>query len=222
MTIRERLLSQTLVYKAFKNLLLPPASLRRITEEMFAADDGASVLDLGCGYGDYAPWFAGRCRYLGIDHNPGYLETARRRNAHLGHGQLAPEFICADVSDPVVAERGPYDLIFLGGVLHHLDDDQVRTLASQVAPLLTEKGRFVALEPVFDPDQRLTARLLIASDRGRYVRDAAGYAALLGTALPHVSSEVYGDLLRVPYSHLLIEARPQTEARPGVPAGDRL
>lgn len=215
MTIRERLLSQTLVYKLFKNLLLPPSSLRRIMDDMFSADDGASVLDLGCGYGDYAPWFAGRCRYLGIDHNPGYLETARHRNAHLGHGDLAPEFICADVSDPVVAERGPYDLVFLGGVLHHLDDDQVRTLAAQVAPLLTEKGRFAALEPVFDPDQRLTARLLIASDRGRHVRNAAGYAALLADALPHVHSEVHSDLLRVPYSHLLIEARP------GVPAGDR-
>ncbi len=212
MTIRERLLSQTPVYKLFKNLLLPPASLRRITTEMFAADDGASVLDLGCGYGDYAPWFAGRCRYLGIDHNPGYLDTARRRNAHLGHGELAPEFICADVSDPVVAQRGPYDLVFLGGVLHHLDDDQVRTLASQVAPLLTGRGRFVALEPVFDPDQRLTARLLIASDRGRHVRDGAGYAALVAGALPQVRCEVHRDLLRVPYSHLLMEARPAVAA----------
>jgi SAM-dependent methyltransferase len=202
-TIRERLLSQTIVYKTFKKLVLPDHAYQRIVDSMFDADDGARVLDLGCGYGDFTRFFAGRCRYVGIDHNPGYIETARRINAGLD-----AEFICADVTDPVVAEKGPYDLVFLAGVLHHLSDTQVAELAGQVAPLLGRSGRFVALEPVFDPDQRLTARLIIAADRGRFVRDAAGYSRLLAAHLPAIRSEVHSDLLRMPYTHLLIEARP--------------
>ncbi len=74
-------------------------------------------------------------------------------------------------------------------------------------PLLDQGGRFVALEPVFDPQQGLTARLIIASDRGRYVRDAAGYSHLLASALPQVRTEVVTGLLRMPYTHLLIEGR---------------
>lgn len=202
MTLRERLLSQPVVYRSFKKLVLPSGSHQRIVDSMFAVPEGGRVLDLGCGFGDFAPYFASRCRYVGIDHNPGYIDTARRMN-----DGLDATFICADVTDPVVAEHGPYDLIFLSGVLHHLDDGQVATLAANVAPLLDQGGRFVALEPVFDPQQGLTARLIIASDRGRYVRDAAGYSHLLASALPQVRTEVVTGLLRMPYTHLLIEAR---------------
>lgn len=202
MTLRERLLSQPVVYRSFKKLVLPSGSHQRIVDSMFAVPEGGRVLDLGCGFGDFALYFASRCRYVGIDHNPGYIDTARRMN-----DGLDATFICADVTDPVVAEHGPYDLIFLSGVLHHLDDGQVATLAANVAPLLDQGGRFVALEPVFDPQQGLTARLIIASDRGRYVRDAAGYSHLLASALPQVRTEVVTGLLRMPYTHLLIEAR---------------
>ncbi len=201
MTLREQLLSQPVVYRTFKKLVLPNGSHQRIVDSMFSVEDGSSVLDLGCGFGDFTQFFAGRCNYIGIDHNPEYIETARRMN-----DGLDATFICADVTDEAVAANGPYDLIFLSGVLHHLSDQQVSELASNVAPLLNQSGRFVALEPVFDPDQGLTARLIIASDRGRFVRDAAGYSNLVSQALPQVRTEVLTGLLRMPYTHLLIEA----------------
>lgn len=47
--------------------------------------------------------------------------------------------------------------------------------------LVSSTGRFVATEPVFSPDQRLAARLIIASDRGRYARDKDGYMNLLSS-----------------------------------------
>ena len=211
MNLRERLLAHTVVYRATKQLLLPEASERRIVDRMFDAADGDRVLDLGCGYGDYAPHFAGRCRYLGVDHNPDYIATARRMNA-----ELDAQFVCADLADPVVSSAAPYDLVVVGGVLHHLDDATVVEMAATVAELLTPTGRLVALEPVFDPSQSLAARLLIAADRGRHVRDAPGYARLLAPALPRLRAEIHTDLLRLPYTHLLLEGR---RVRESVPAG---
>jgi len=201
MTIREKVLSQPLVYQAFKKLVLPSGSHQRIVDSMFRVEDGSSVLDLGCGFGDFTQFFASRCNYIGIDHNPEYIKMARKMNEGLN-----ATFICADVTNEAVAENGPYDLIFLSGVLHHLSNEQVSELAGNVAPLLTTAGRFVALEPVFDPDQGLTARLIIASDRGRFVRDAAGYSNLLAQALPEIRTQILTGLLRMPYTHLLIEA----------------
>jgi cyclopropane fatty-acyl-phospholipid synthase-like methyltransferase len=145
-TLRERVLSDPRVYKTFKRLVLPGGTLERLVAEHFQVDDGGRVLDLGCGFGDYAPYFAGRVDYLGIDHNESYIDTAKRMNA----GGDA-RFMVADVADPVVAEHGPFDLVMISGELHHLPPESITALAELIRPLLSPSGRLVAMEPVFDP-----------------------------------------------------------------------
>jgi SAM-dependent methyltransferase len=201
MNLRERVLSHPAVYRSFKQVVLPKGVLERLVRDYFVAPDGGRVLDLGCGFGDYAPLFAGRCEYVGIDHNESYIATARRMN----QGSSA-QFIVADVADPVVREHGPFDLVFLSGVLHHLASDEVQELARLVQPLISPTGRFVAMEPVFHPEQRLTARLAIASDRGRYVRDEAGYRVLLEDGFGRVETAIASDILRIPYTHVVLTA----------------
>jgi SAM-dependent methyltransferase len=201
MNLREDLWSQPAVYRLFKRIVLPAGVLERLVAEQYTVADGGRVLDLGCGFGDYAKLFAGRCDYLGIDHNALYIETAKEMNK----GSSA-RFIVADVSDAVVADNGPFDLIMMSGVLHHLASDAVRDLARMIAPLLSPTGKFVALEPVFDPDQRLTARLAIAADRGRFARDEEGYRALLETSFKSVESSVVTGMLRIPYTHVVLTA----------------
>jgi SAM-dependent methyltransferase len=203
MNIRERVLSHPAVYKTFKRVVLPGGVLERLVAEHFVVADGGRVLDLGCGFGDYAPLYANRCDYLGIDHNPSYIETAQRMNS----GTPA-RFMVADVADPVVAEHGPFDLVMMSGVLHHLPSDAVRDLAALIRPLISDTGRFVAMEPVFDPDQGLTARLTIAADRGRFARDEEGYRTLLETAFGKVNTTVVSGMLRIPYTHVILTAAP--------------
>lgn len=201
MNLRERVLSHPIVYRTFKRLVLPQGVLDRLVRDHFVVPDGGRVLDLGCGFGDYAPFFSGRCDYLGIDHNESYIETARQMNA-----DSPARFIVADVADPIVREHGPFDLIMLSGVLHHLPSRAVRELAGLIHPLMSPTGRFVAMEPVFDPDQRLSARLAIAADRGRFARDEEGYRTLLETAFARVDSSIVTGLLRIPYTHVIISA----------------
>ena len=201
MNLRERILSHPIVYRTFKRIVLPDGVLERLVRDHFVASDGARVLDLGCGFGDYAPFYAARCNYLGIDHNESYVDTARTMNA----GSPA-RFIVADVADPVVREHGPFDLVMMSGVLHHLPSREVRQLAELVRPLLTPGGRFVAMEPVFDPDQRLTARLAIAADRGRFARDEEGYRSLLESSVARVETSIVTGLLRIPYTHVILTA----------------
>ncbi len=201
MTLRERVLSNPTIYKTFKRIVLPGGVLERLVAERFVVDDGGRVLDLGCGFGDYAPFYADRCDYLGIDHNESYIETAKRMNA-----STAARFMVADVADPAVAEHGPFDLVMMSGVLHHLSSEAVRDLAALIRPLISPTGRFVAMEPVFDPDQGLTARLTIAADRGRFARDEEGYRALLETAFPKVDTSVVSGMLRIPYTHVVLTA----------------
>ena len=201
MNIRDRVLARPSVYRTFKRIVLPSGALERVVANHYTVPDGAAVLDLGCGFGDYARFFSQRCTYVGIDHNADYIDTARRLN-NPGSGI----FLVADVTDDIVEQHGPFDLVMISGVLHHLADDVVEQLAENVAGLLKPGGRFVAIEPVFDPEQRLTARLLIAADRGRHVRDSAGYRALLASHFGEVDTMTATGLLRIPYTHLVITA----------------
>lgn len=199
MNLRERVLGYPIVYRLFKKLVLPNGVLEELVDTDYKIGEGGRVLDLGCGFGDYAKFFAKHCVYVGIDHNASYVAMARRLNKG-----LPVEFLVADVADPAVTEHGPYDLVMMSGVLHHLEDELVHELASKIAPLLNKGGRFVALEPVFDPDQGLCARLIIAADRGRHVRDAAGYRTCLESGFNHVLTRKVTGLLRIPYTHLVI------------------
>jgi|688.fasta_scaffold13632_5 SAM-dependent methyltransferase len=202
MNIRERLLGNTFVYKGFKNLVSPPRLVAQTVERFLQVPDGARVLDLGCGYGDIAHFYANRCKYVGIDSNKAYIKEARRRNS-----QNDAVFIVGDVSDEVLLEHGPFDLVLLTGVLHHLPSESVSQIATDSHRLISNSGRMVALEPVFSPDQRLSARLIIASDRGRYVRDADGYKGLLKVGFDNVQADVVHGLLRIPYSHVVLTCR---------------
>ena len=80
MNFREKILGNTVVYKSFKNLVAPPSRVAATIDDFMQIEDGQSVLDLGCGYGDVAHFYANRCRYVGIDSNASYIEEAKRRN----------------------------------------------------------------------------------------------------------------------------------------------
>lgn len=202
MNLRERLLGNTFVYKTFKNLVSPPRLVAKTVEEFLQVDDGSTVLDLGCGYGDLAHFYTNRCKYLGVDSNDAYIREARRRNENSD-----AEFLVGDVSDSEIRRHGPFDLVLMTGVLHHLTSDHVLGIVKGSKDLVSPTGRFVAIEPVFDPNQRLSARLIIASDRGRFVRDEEGYVNLLKSGFTNVDAEVVHGRLRIPYSHVILTCR---------------
>ena len=74
-----------------------------------------SALDVGTGTGAYAETFAAASlRVTGIDPNAGFLEVARR---------LVPRVdFLEGVAEHLPFERGSFDLVFLGQVLHETDD----------------------------------------------------------------------------------------------------
>jgi ubiquinone/menaquinone biosynthesis C-methylase UbiE len=203
MNLRERLLHNVVVYRLFKNLVSPPKLVAQTVNEFLSVEAGESVLDIGCGYGDLAPYYVGKSRYTGIDSNSSYIREANRRYSHTN-----AEFLLADVSEMNALTERSFDLVLLTGVLHHLSSSEVTALATSAARLVSSEGRFVAIEPVFAPEQRLSARLLIASDRGRFVRDAEGYTSLLKTGFRDVNAEVIHGRLRIPYSHVVLICRP--------------
>jgi cyclopropane fatty-acyl-phospholipid synthase-like methyltransferase len=199
-TLRDGLLRHARWYRNFKTVIRAEHATKVMAEDYIRPHAGERVLDVGCGDGDIRPHLPG-VEYTGIDLNDDYLEVARRQTDE--HTQ----FLHSDVASLGALGLGPFDCAIAVGLLHHLSDDECASLLSAVHDTLVPGGRLVTFDPVFTPTQRTTARLLAALDRGRHVRDAAGYQRLLTREFEVTRHEVRNDLLPFPYSHAIFELR---------------
>jgi SAM-dependent methyltransferase len=192
------ILSHPLIYESFSWLIGGERARTRLVEQHIRPEPGLRVLDIGCGPGEMLEYLPG-IGYCGIDISERYIERARRRFA-----DRAAEFRVGDGARIPPDLRG-FDLALAIGVLHHLDDDRVRAMLSGVATALSPAGRFIAFDGVYIPGQSRVARAIIARDRGQHVRTEQEYVALARSSFGSVRPVIRHDLLRIPYTHLVLE-----------------
>jgi SAM-dependent methyltransferase len=121
-----------------------------------------TVLDIGCGIGQYASLTAGR--YVGVDLNCAYVEHARRRRGDERHA-----FRCVDAAE-LVAEGEHFDLVLMVDFLHHLPNEAAAGVLRTARELAA--GHVVSLEPVTEQANRV-GRWFIENDRGEHMRPHA-------------------------------------------------
>jgi SAM-dependent methyltransferase len=139
------------------------------------------VLDVGCGPGTNTHHFAG-ADYLGIDFNPAYIDSARRR-----HGR---EFVVADVTTYSVPADRQFDLIFANSLFHHIDDAGTRRILSHLGTLLSDDGHVHILDLVL-PEGPSVSRFLARADRGDFPRPLEQWRELFTAAFDPVIFEPY-------------------------------
>ncbi len=97
------------------------------------------VLEVGCGAGFAATYLRGRYgSYLGCDHS---RELIRAAVAHNSGPNV--EFVCTNIADLPEIER--VDLVFMVGVLHHLEDRA--NVMARLRSLLRPGGYLAVNEP---------------------------------------------------------------------------
>jgi SAM-dependent methyltransferase len=203
MGFRERVMGIPWVYESFGTGIGKPESGVWFANEIIRAAPKARVLDVGCGPADVVSRL-GDVSYLGIDHNPKYIETARAR-----FGSRA-EFHCWDVTDMRLTALGKFDIVLMLGVLHHLTDGEIHTMLQHASTTLKPTGRLITFDCAVDRGQHPIARILARLDRGRYARTTDRYRELISEHFTPVEVVVRHDLLRVPYTHTIITAIPNT------------
>jgi cyclopropane fatty-acyl-phospholipid synthase-like methyltransferase len=185
------------IYRIFWNVVGGPRYLRTFSEEYVQAKPGYRLLDIGCGTGHAVPFFP-NVKYVGFDMSPEYIESARKRFPQA-------TFICQRVSHYIPVEREEFDVVLALGVLHHLDDAEAHQLFEIAHRALKSGGKLLTFDGVFTKDQSALARYFISRDRGRYVRDRDGYTQIASRVFFSVKSVVRHDLLRIPYTHMIME-----------------
>jgi len=172
---------------------------RRAYAEYVRARPRDRILDIGCGTGDILHHLP-NVDYVGLDLSAEYIAHARGRKIP------GAEFHQADVNDVDLSDWGQFDLVMSFGVVHHLDDQCAERLVTKAGLALKPGGRVVTIDPVLMDGQSPIARWLIEHDRGEHVRAPEGYNRLWLKHFQDVRQHIVSNLLRVPYTHCIMES----------------
>jgi SAM-dependent methyltransferase len=191
------ILSSPRVYELWSRLVGGERGRGTVLRDHVRPEPGARVLDLGCGPGELVPYL-GAVRYVGVDVSDAYVARARE-----AFGDRA-EFRVGDATH-LDGDLRDFDVVLAFGVIHHLDDDSAVRLLEAARAALRAGGRFVAVDPAWIANEPVAARVLVSWDRGAHVRGPAEYQRLAESVFEHVRCEVRRDLLRIPYTHCVLE-----------------
>lgn len=194
------ILNRSFFYEFYHQLIGADYRSRVLVDEYIRPQPGERILDIGCGPGNLLPYFP-PCRYLGVDANPEYIAKARKR-----YGDRA-EFVEQRVSHHTVQQLGEFDIVLALGVVHHLDDAEAEDLFRLGHAALRPGGRMITHDGCYTDNQSAATRYVLSRDRGQFVRRREQYVELASKWLTVVRTELREDLLRIPFTHLVMECR---------------
>lgn len=115
------------------------------------------------------------------------------------------QFVCERVSQFSLAKQQSFDAVLAIGIVHHLDDQEARQLFQIAYDALESGGKLVTFDGVWTSDQSPVGRWFLVRDRGGYLRTEAEYVQIASAVFANVRASVRHDLLRIPYTHLILE-----------------
>jgi SAM-dependent methyltransferase len=188
------------IYKALMSSLGSDQAIERYVREVLKPSTGMKMLDVGCGPATVLSYLP-QVNYTGIDLNEKHIAFAREAFGDRGR------FLVGNVATDVNEDEGTFDLINASAILHHLSDGEANSLFLSLARLLRKDGRIVTLDNVWLPSQRTFVKLINTLDAGLNIRTPEGYVGLLrGTGLD-AETQIFHDLLRIPYDHIALTIR---------------
>jgi len=192
------ILSVPIIYNFFQRMMGGEGPAGFVNQFM-KPKKGDRILDLGCGTArilDFLP----KVDYVGFDSDSNYINFAKNKYGDLG------TFYLGHVQQASIEKMLPFDIVIMMGVLHHLDDENVKSVLQIIYGALKPGGRLITIDPVFIRNQNLIAKILISLDRGRNVRTSDQYESL--TRLFFTKSDVsIKKNTFIPYTHCIVECK---------------
>lgn len=199
----KKLLAFSRIYEFFQTHLLGGKKARSwLAKNVWKLKGGETVIDLGCGSGTVLDYMPPDMDYVGVDINESYVRAARKRFSERGRFFLGKvsDFLNQDDSRIRTA-----DIVLCNGLLHHLPDDEVIELLELSKRIMKPNGRLVCIEATYLAHQTRLSKWIVSTDRGRFVRSEQEWKDLLSRAFNCYSTRILTGLIRIPYTHIVIE-----------------
>ncbi len=159
------------------------------------------MADIGCGPGFIVEVLPGDISYYGFDTDQRYIMYANSRFGDRGR------FFCEPFDQHSSQREGPFDVVMLNGLLHHLTDAEVTTTLGAIRNSLRRGGRLFTLDGCYVSNQATIPRLMLEYDRGDYVRTAEQYRALVESSFESIELHIDHGLSWFPYTWICMVAR---------------
>jgi len=186
------------IYNLAQRLVGAEKARRALVQDYFPETGGYRMLDIGCGTAEILRHLPEDIDYFGFDASDSYIAEARDRFAARG------TFKAELVKEATLEDMEPFDLVLAFGLLHHLDDDEGKTLFALARQALKPGGRLITIDPVYVPEQSSLAHWVISKDRGQNIRAPKGYRELASAQFTDITATIRHDMLHIPYSHLVM------------------
>ncbi len=194
-----RLLQSPIVYETLQAMMGGDKGRSEFATLHIRAKPGDRILDIGCGPGHLLSYLPDGVDYVGWEPNPQYVEHARQTFGNRGR------FHIGLFTKKEARGLDLFDIVIVSAVLHHLGDDEARSLFRLLRSVLAPGGRVVSIDGVFVVTQNAIAKLMISLDRGKHVRSAEGYKALAKEDFDHVEGQIFHRRFP-PYTHFVMTA----------------
>jgi ubiquinone/menaquinone biosynthesis C-methylase UbiE len=199
----KKLLAHTRLYDFFQNHVLGGKKARRwLARTFWRLKGGETVVDLGCGSGTVLEYLPEDIDYLGVDTSENYIRDARQKFSHRGKFFLGTVHDFFNQNDQ---RPGSVDMVLCNGLLHHLPDDEAIEVLESSKRMLKPNGRLVCLEATYLEHQTRISKWIVSTDRGICVRSEQEWKNLLSRTFSCYSTWILTGLIRIPYTHIVIE-----------------
>jgi SAM-dependent methyltransferase len=198
----KRLLTIPRFYEVFQRFLGGDGAKKWLAGNFWKPKSGEVIVDIGCGSGTTLGFLPLDIEYLGIDISEEYIRSARRRFSSRGKFYLGTAHDFVNQND---SYRGSADLVLCNGLLHHLSDSEALKVLELSKRIMKPTGRLVCLEATFLARQTLLSNWILKRDRGNHIRSEQEWKKLFGQAFESYSTHILTGLLRIPYTHIVIE-----------------
>lgn len=129
----------------------------------------ATVLDLGCGTGEYSLVFK---NYTGLDNNPKDIKYAEQKYKGI--------FMVGDASNMTQIKDNSFDAVFSVGLHHHLTDEKAKKAIIEALRVIKKGGKVIIIDAMFPVHAWNIIGLVIRKlDRGGYIRQFSNTLKLL-------------------------------------------
>ena len=185
------LLSNTFFYSLVQRVMSGTSFREKIIKK-YITKHNVKVLDIGCGPAEILDVLP-EIQYYGFDINPIYINSAKKKYKNRG------KFYCKKFTSRDIKKLPKFDHVLLFGILHHLDDDEIKNLMMLVKKILKKGGNIITEDPILIEKQNPIAKLIIKKDRGNNVRNKKEYIKIIKKYFKKINSKIYHQKF-IPYT----------------------